>query len=535
MHRLMTATRAVLKGCLRTAQSQPSFANAQSVIVAIALLGIWLAAVIFTTTQHEFWRDEVRAWSLVRTASSPAHLFNLIRDEGHPALWYLLLYGSHSLLDTPLVLPIVSLVIAFTAVTAFLLLSPFPLWFRSLFIFCALPLYEYSVMARNYGVSMLLLFAAAALYRNRKKYCLLLASVLALLANANVHSAIFACLTGVVWACDTVIGRKAASTKEAGRSLWLGFAIIAAGLVLCAAVTTPGRSTVVTRVHSVSVTDLASSIIDAMLEPQRSFCDLLPVGLPPILGGLLLYLAVFGLLCRTNLFLAALGGLIGLGVLFRVVYPGGYRHQGLFLIFLLALYWIASESLPSQSNRLIMRRLFNVGRYAVLPIFILGNVLKDGIVYADIRMEMSSSRSFGAFLSQSAAYQDAIIVPEPDYLTESLPFYAGNPIYFAREHRFGTTVSWTSRADLGLSLGDLLSAARDLKTRYGRPVLLVLGHWEVGPYELRADEVGRIKFSYNQSFSWTAAELADANRSMAPLAEFKTALCDENYRVYALK
>ena len=125
------------------------------VIVTAILLGLWLAVVIFTALRHEYWRDEVRAWSLAREATSPLDLFHRIRYEGHPILWYLLLYVGKSIVDTPLVLPITSIVIASAAVTIFMLRSPFPLWMKASFLFSALPLYVYSVKARNYAYQVL--------------------------------------------------------------------------------------------------------------------------------------------------------------------------------------------------------------------------------------------------------------------------------------------------------------------------------------------------------------------------------------------
>jgi hypothetical protein len=82
-------------------------------------------------------------------------IFNgLTQHKGHPILWYLLLYIGKTIVDTPLILPVTSIVIAFGAVAVFMFFAPFPLWIRCLFIFSALPVYEYSVMARNYGISM---------------------------------------------------------------------------------------------------------------------------------------------------------------------------------------------------------------------------------------------------------------------------------------------------------------------------------------------------------------------------------------------
>ena len=192
-------------------------------VIATAL-GVWLAVVVLTTSKHEFWRDEVRALTLARAAESPLDLYGLVQDQGHPVLWYLLLYLGTSIADTPRVLPITSVVIAFAAVALFMIAAPFPLWFRCAFIFGALPLYEYSVMARNYGISMLLLFVAAVLYRKRGQHPIRLALVLALLANTNVHSAVLVGMIAGVWIFEELIGSASLhGTRSFGRPVVQSF------------------------------------------------------------------------------------------------------------------------------------------------------------------------------------------------------------------------------------------------------------------------------------------------------------------------
>ena len=61
-----------------------SVSRRTGVIVSALLLAAWLAVVIFTTTRHEYWRDEVRVLSLARAAHSPLDLYHLIRYEGIP-------------------------------------------------------------------------------------------------------------------------------------------------------------------------------------------------------------------------------------------------------------------------------------------------------------------------------------------------------------------------------------------------------------------------------------------------------------------
>jgi len=293
----------------------------------------------------------------------------------------------------------------------------------------------------------------------------------------------------------------------------------------------PRENTILTSVYTTSARGLASSFFQAALRPGQTFSDIVPHAVPPLLAGLLVYLAVLGLLHRPHLALAALGAQIAFGILFRVVYEGAYRHQGLFLVFLLFLYWLFIESLNNRAITRTKHLLFNTGLYVAMLSLILDDVAKTkDAVWVDISMERSSSKAFGEFLHTSAIYGDAIIVPEPDLLLESLPYYAKNKIYFPREHRFGTTVSWTTEANYRLSLGELLSLARGLKTRYDQPVLIVLGHWDFYSYEHREK-----RYSYNKVFAWNTDEFADFKRSTILAAEFKSAYSDENYMVYAVR
>ncbi len=175
--------------------------------------------------------------------------------------------------------------------------------------------------------------------------------------------------------------------------------------------------------------------------------------------------------------------------------------------------------------------LFNIGLYVAMLILISANFARTkNLVWTDISMERSSNKAFGEFLNRSATYHDAIIVPEPDFLLESLPYYAKNMIYLPREHRFGTTVSWTTESNYKLSLGELLSSARDIKTRYGQPVLIVFGHLDVD-----TSRPGEKKHTYGKVFSWNSDDSTEFNGSTIPVVEFKSAYTNENYRVYTLR
>jgi hypothetical protein len=157
-------------------------------IVALAMFVAWLSVVSFLAWTHLVWRDEVRALSLALQGDNVIAMLKGLHGEGHPANWYLLLRATHVFVPRPEVLLLVSVLVAAVALLVLVLRAPFSLPFLALILIARFSIYEYSVMARNYGISMLLLFLFAALYeRHRDRDCLL-GVLLFLLANCNVHS-----------------------------------------------------------------------------------------------------------------------------------------------------------------------------------------------------------------------------------------------------------------------------------------------------------------------------------------------------------
>jgi hypothetical protein len=526
----MTRLQRFLNRDSATALSVNSGSFKRARVSTVLMLVVWLTLVVLTSTQHELWRDEVRALSLARGADSLLDLYRRTQYDGHPFLWFLLLYSGTVLVDTPLILPILSIGVAFAAVTLFMVTAPFALWVKCLFIFSALPLYEYSVMARNYGISMLLMFLAVVLYKARKSHPWLLGVVLALLANTNVHSTILTGLFTGIWFWDEVIRKEKETESAKVLPFIIALGIILGGVALSILWTWPRQNTILTNVHrTFSTGSFVSALERSALSPQRAFYLLMPAWAGWSIG-ILIQLTVLGLLFRPPLFLAALGAQLTLGSFFQLAYWGGYRHQGLLLIFLISLYWLAFASDRTDRLSKTARGFLTVG-FTALLILTAGNIARSGErIWRDINRDMSSSKALGDFLSNSPVYQDAMIVPEPAYLAESLPYYAPNRIYFPREGRFGTTVSWTTAASSYMSLGDLLSVARDLKARHDQPVLILYGH------RARIRPVAFEKtYSYNKVFTWTPEQAAEFKASTVLVADFKEAVNDEKYEIYALK
>src|SRR5262249_34936058 len=84
----------------------------------------WCAIVLGVAARHEFWRDEVRALSLSIDARTPLDLPALLRNEGHPILWYLVLWAGYRLAGSPVILPAAAFVVAAAAVFLFVQRAP---------------------------------------------------------------------------------------------------------------------------------------------------------------------------------------------------------------------------------------------------------------------------------------------------------------------------------------------------------------------------------------------------------------------------
>jgi hypothetical protein len=503
----------------------------------LCVLG-WLLVVLLTCSRHEFYRDEVRALSLAMDARSLSDLPRLLQDEGHPILWYVLLWSGYHITSSTLVLPVLSVLIAGAAVVVFVAFSPFPRWLQAMFVFGGLPLYEYSVSARNYGISMLIMFVFAWLYPSRRKHPILLGLLLALLCNTNIHSLLLGGVLLAMWGWDVFSGERGRGSRHVIR-FGAAASVAAAGMAAAFLIVRPTNEMAASDTSGYRLPNVARAVVHAATTPAGAFPDIAP-GPPGVLapiGSVLLVASTLGLIGQPAAFVAALGGLVALSVLFQLVYPGGYRHQGLFVVFVMTLYWIV---LASEETRLRSKRLDVIARaglYGALPV-LLGILVVTGVAYAygDLAHEESGSKALGRFLQSHHEYDRAILIGEPDFAMESVHYYVSNPIYIVREQRFGNTVRFVRSARADMTLLDLLRASWDVRIREQRDVLIALGHLkELDPASTVNTEVTSVSYKYGKTFSWSADEIRIWNACTEPLRRFgDDAITDERYTLYRL-
>lgn len=176
-----------------------------SVILAIYTLGE-----VFLAFRHEPWRDESQAWLIARDASLPDLFGHVLADEGHPALWYLLLMPFAKLGAPYQTMTAVSLTVTLIAMIA-LFIADIPLWVKSLVPFTPLTVYYLPVLSRSYCLVALVCALIIACYPNRLRHPWVFASLLALPFQIHVWMFGFAGMLFLLFAWDL---------RRARRPLW---------------------------------------------------------------------------------------------------------------------------------------------------------------------------------------------------------------------------------------------------------------------------------------------------------------------------
>jgi hypothetical protein len=181
------------------------------------------------------WVDEARGWMIARDYDVCPLIFRALRYEGHPALWYLLLWLPAHLHMPYVLINWLSAAIASIGIYIFLRYSPFSFYLRALIPFGFFLGFQYAVVARSYVLFPLLGFTAAHLYRQRSSNPIAMAAVLSLLANVSIHGTIVAIGLAVLYAAKLAKEFQPATwPPQRRRQTILGAALFTSSIVFVA-------------------------------------------------------------------------------------------------------------------------------------------------------------------------------------------------------------------------------------------------------------------------------------------------------------
>ena len=324
---------------------------------ALGLAFLFLGVGAFTAIHHEMWRDEIQAWLIARDSSSIFDLFAHLKYEGHPGLWHLCLMPLTRITHSPVIMQIFHLLIAGGTVYLFVLYAPFNRLQKFLFCFGYFVLYEYTILARNYALGLLLIVVLCILFKERYKRFILVGCVLFLLAHTSVHALILTIAIGVALCCEYVCHccrlnpfTREGETTEEKRAVWIGFILIGIGITTSVLQLMPPSDTgfavewkfAYESAHLSDVIKLISRAFLPIPEFSLNFWNKHQLETYPLFQSiqipfccLLILCSILFLLKRPTALLIYLTAIFGLLVFFYIKYYGSMRHHGFLFITLL--------------------------------------------------------------------------------------------------------------------------------------------------------------------------------------------------------
>jgi hypothetical protein len=322
----------------------------------------FLALLYVQLAHHVMWRDELNALAIAWASPTIPSLFWHIHREGHPWLWYLILWIPSRFTQSVLVLKVVQGIVS-TAIVLFVALrSPFRTWEKALVLAGYFFVFEYTVISRMYGV-MLLLFVVYLWSRTtRPGRPILSAVLLGLIASVDTIGIIlsFALLLEYAYTAfaqrhtSPMFSRKTAISASAVYAAILLFAVWSAKPASDISWRTTGKPFK----DAKSISHLYDALLNytilpffSVKSPRSHFFwnpDLhlgnLVYTVPMLLILGMLYISFWN---RRSLLLLIGFTILG-GTLFRhLIYPCYERHFGVVFLAFLAAVWIVRAQNPS--------------------------------------------------------------------------------------------------------------------------------------------------------------------------------------------
>lgn len=385
-------------------------------VLRIVLLAAYAGLVFFTAAHHEPWFDEAQSWLIARDCPLPALLTHVLRYEGTPGLWHVLLM--------PFARPgfpyawfnYLSAAIAVGGVGLFLAYSPLPRWMTALLPFTYFLAYQYAVVARQYVLLAPLLFLIACAYRGKDRRPLLLAGLLALLAHTSVYGLMLAAAIALGHFADMLRQWQAWGAAQRWRHLAGGVLLIVAAAAALAVIWPAADN---------RIKPWGGLIFAHPLLRTGAALDEAWFSQPAATAVLLLVSCAW--FYQTGVLLTFLGGLLGTTVLFVVIRVADH-HTGIALVYWLFCLWLSFDRRPQwePTARAPARRAVKLALLAVVAGLCLRQIYWTACaVRYDVQSTYCGAEAAARYIRQQHLDRQRIGVAN-DMTIAILPYFSRN-------------------------------------------------------------------------------------------------------------
>lgn len=420
------------------------YASSWTAVIIVAVVGLMGAL------NHSMWRDEMNVWLIARDSPSfGAFLENIHYDRAHPGLWHLLVALLQTLFDHPIAMQIFHWLLALGSITLLWRCSPFTHRQKWLITFGYLPFYEHLLIARNYAVAMLLLFAICALWPSRQRAYWPLAGLIVLLANSNVYALLIAIALALTLALEYLsepaLRHHWLDSVGSGIAMGLGCALSLYFILPPDTVADQALGEYMLRFdlqHLLKTLGRLFAGYYTVIPNSQRYLDLVGCSAIALVSLGLVLLRLVKKPYALAFYLLSNGAI--LGFTYVKFMPNFIRHYGNLYLVLIAALWLASHYRPSsgltdripvvtawadQSQRWFQRLLL-----VVLMTHLGGGIYGFAM---DFHIPYSASRAAAAYMRE-ANLQDSFIVASRDAQMAALSGYLARPFYYPERQRLGS-------------------------------------------------------------------------------------------------
>jgi hypothetical protein len=435
------------------------------------ITAIFLILSILLIINHEIWADEMRAWDISSSSEGFKQLIGYLRDsEGHPYLWYVLLYFiSHFIVGNPESMKVLHL--TFSAATVFLILkyAPFNKISKTMLVFSYFFFYEYSIISRNYAISILFIIIFCILYKEKYKNLIPISIVLFIAGLGNVYAFIISIILFLFLFFEIILERHNIKNGLNKIHVLIAFMVMVSS-VACfywqlgsqfnGTAISPSVSLIIKNIFFGEFFKIIKIIPEYVIKSYLpisnfnlhfwetniivTFLSNVNVIFVYLLGGIL-FLVPMLFLKKKVLFIYILGNL-SIAIVQVTVWGGFLRHIGHHFIILIICIWISY--LKKEENCLITglekfsKKLINWFLIICLGFSLVGSITA---YYYDYRYPFSSAKEAADYIKSEYDLNKIIVIGYKSHPSETIAGYLNKNLYYpysVEENKFSKFISW---------------------------------------------------------------------------------------------
>ncbi len=389
----------------------------------LLLLILWLMVVLFTMFHHELWRDEAQAWCIVRDLNF-IDICSAARTEGHPLLWYLILYPFAKFGFPVEIMQVISLFFVFISIIFLLFKSPFNNFEKFIICFSSGLLYFLPIVARNYSLIPIFLFMLALIYQDRDKKPFLYSIFIILLANTHILMLGFSLIISLIFSIECL--KKTIETKN--YKILLPLVLLFFNFLSFFIMFKDSQSeNYIINQYSQS----GSNIINLLSNYALNYSIPLFKNIE-FLNFIVFLSIIVSIVCGLIKSNPKISVIFTVSFLYFVyvyakVWFGGVPYQKAYILLLILVFcfWIVKNQATDESNKILIVA-FNI-------VFILSVLLSPIVILGDLNYNFSGGKQIAKYIEKHLYEEKNFIIVGSPYLFSSISAYLPDKKFYSQD------------------------------------------------------------------------------------------------------